>query len=416
VLFIVEDLHWTDPTTLELLNLVIEQLPTAALFALFTCRPHFQPTWSHKSYLSEVAVYRLSQPQIERMITQVAGGKTFPDQVRQLIVERTDSVPLFVEEITKSILESGQLKAVDGYYELTESLRTLTIPATLQDSLMARLDRLVSAKGIAQLGAVIGRQFSFGFLKAVSQLDEATLQRELERLVEAELVYQRGLPPQAMYTFKHALVQETAYESLLRSTRQGYHRRIAAVLEGQVSETVETPPELLAHHYIEGGMHAQAVAYWYKAGQQARERSAHREAISHLHKGLEVLALLPATSERAQHELPFRLTLHTSLCAIHGYASHEVSHCIRRARALCQYGGDSGQFYTMMAGMRAFHLVRADLQTARELTEHILSLVQCDPQPSGLVVEYRMLGNILVHLGEFPLARDHIEQAVTIVY
>ena len=251
VLFILEDLHWTDPTTLEWLNLVIEQIPTAALFALFTCRPYFQPTWSPKSYLSEVTVNRLSRPQIERMITQVAGGKTFPRAVMQQIVQRTDGVPLFVEELTKVVLESGMLHDVDGHYEFTGTLPALAIPATLQDSLRARLDRLVTAKGIAQMGATIGRQFSYALLHAVAQVDAQTLQRELGRLVEAELVYQRGLPPQSIYVFKHALIQDAAYASLLKSTRQHYHQRIAQVLEAQFPETAETQPELLAHHYRE---------------------------------------------------------------------------------------------------------------------------------------------------------------------
>ena len=247
---------------------------------------------------------------------------------------------------------------------------------------MARLDRLVTAKGIAQMGATIGRQFSYELLQAVSQLDDTTLQRELGKLVEAELIYQRGVSPNATYLFKHALVQDTAYESLLRSTRQGYHRRVAEVLEERFLETVESQPELLAHHFTEAGLHEPAVDYWYKAGQHASERSAHREATSHLHKGLVVLATLPETSERAQHELRFYLTLHTSLCAIHGYASSEVSNCTRCARELCQHVGDPGQFYTMLSGMRNFHLVRADLQTARELSEQVLSLVQRDPQPA----------------------------------
>jgi len=293
VLFILEDLHWTDPSTLELLNLVLDQTPTAALFALFTCRPYFQPIWSHKSYLSEVAVHRLSQPQIERMITQVAGGKTLPHAVMQQIVEKTDGVPLFVEEITKSLLESGQLKAVDGHYELTGALSALAIPATLQDALMARLDRLVSAKGIAQLAAVIGRQFAYDLLSTVSQLDEATLQRELGRLVEAEIVYQRGLPPQSTYVFKHALIQDAAYQSLLKSTRQHYHQHIAQVLEVQFSEIAEAQPELLAHHYTEASLYEQAVSYWHRAGQRAHERSAHVKAIRYLNNGLAILQTLP---------------------------------------------------------------------------------------------------------------------------
>jgi len=210
----------------------------------------------------------------------------------QQIVQRTDGVPLFVEELTKAVIESGHLQDVNGHYELTGTLSALAIPATLQDSLMARLDRLVTAKGIAQMGATIGRQFSYVLLQAVSQLDASTLQRELGRLVEAELLYQRGLPPQASYLFKHALIQDAAYQSLLKSTKQQYHQRIAQVLEGQLPETVDQQPELLAHHYTEAGLIEQAVGYWHKAGQQAGERSAYVEALSHLRTGLALLLTL----------------------------------------------------------------------------------------------------------------------------
>src|SRR5262249_37982842 len=261
VLFILEDLHWTDPTTLEFLNLVIEQIPTTSLLTVLTCRPYFQPAWHHHSYLTEITVNRLSQPQVERMTTDLAGGKPLPKQVLVQITAKTDGVPLFVEELTKAVQESGMLQDVDGHYELTGSFSTFAIPATLQDSLMARLDRLISAKGIAQLAAVIGRQFAYDVLSTVSQLDEVTLQRELGRLVEAEIVYQRGVPPQASYVFKHALIRDAAYESLLKSTRQHYHQRIAQVLEAQFVETAETQPELVAHHYTEAGLPEQAVPY-----------------------------------------------------------------------------------------------------------------------------------------------------------
>jgi len=265
VLFILEDLHWTDPTTLELLDLLIDQIPTHAIYPLLTCRPTFQPSWGHRSYLTEITVNRLSQDQITRMVERVAGGKNLPEEVLQQIVGKTDGVPLFVEEMTKAVLESGVLKETDGDYELVASLTSLTIPATLQDSLMARLDRLVTAKAVAQYASVIGRQFSYELLQAVSQVDETILQHELSRLVEAELVYQRGLPPQATYIFKHALVQDTAYASLLKSTRQKYHQRIAQVLEEQFAETDESQPELLAHHYTEAGLNEQAVGYLQRA-------------------------------------------------------------------------------------------------------------------------------------------------------
>jgi class 3 adenylate cyclase len=259
VLFIVEDLHWTDPTTLELLNLILDQTPTASMLVLLTCRPHFQPSWTHRSYLTEVSVPRLAQPQVERMVERITGGKPLPAQVLTQISEKTDGVPLFVEELTKAVLESGALQDSHGPYTLTGSLSSFTIPATLQDSLMARLDRLVTAKGLVQIGATIGRQFAYDVLAMVSQLDEVTLQRELGRLVEAEIVYQRSVPPQATYTFKHALIQDAAYGSLLKSTRQQYHQRIAQVLEAQFPEAAQTQPELLAHHYTEAGLTEKAV-------------------------------------------------------------------------------------------------------------------------------------------------------------
>src|SRR5262252_7661903 len=248
-------------------------------------------------------------------------GKPFPAEVLQQILTKTDGVPLFIEELTKAILESGQLKALDDHYALTGSLSTFAIPATLQDSLMARLDRLVTGKAVAQYAAVIGRQFSYDLLYAVSQVDKAMLQHELGRLVEAELLYQRGLPPQVTYLFKHALIQDTAYQSLLKSTRQQYHQRIAQVLAAQFPEIVETQPELVAHHYTEAGLSAQAIPYWQKAGQRALQRSANLEAISHLTRGLALLATLPDTPVRAQQELDLQLALGPALSATKGMAA-----------------------------------------------------------------------------------------------
>src|SRR5262249_128390 len=246
----------TDPSTLELLDLLMDQIPTVSLCAILTCRPTFQPSWSPRSYLTQVTLHRLSRPQGERMAAQVAGGKRLPAEVLWQIVEKTDGVPLFVEEMTKAILESGDLKETDAHYELTGTLPALAIPATLHDSLMARLDRVVNAKAVAQYAAVLGSHFSYALLHAVSQVDEPTLQRELSRLVDAELLYQRGLPPQDTYLFKHALIRDITYESLLRSTRQGYHQRVATVLEAQFPETAATQPQLLAHPCTEATLRA----------------------------------------------------------------------------------------------------------------------------------------------------------------
>jgi predicted ATPase len=414
VLFILEDLHWTDPSTLELLDLLIDQTPTASLLVLLTCRSTFQPRWSHRSYLSEVTVHRLSQAQIEHMTTHVAGGKQLPVQVRAQIVEKTDGVPLFIEELTKTLLESGHLKETDEHYELTGSFSTFAIPATLQDSLMARLDRLVTAKGIAQIGATIGRQFSYVLLQAVSQLDASTLQRELGRLVEAELVYQRGLFPQAAYTFKHALIQDAAYQSLLKSTRQQYHQRIALVLEAQFPETAEAQPELLAHHLTEAGLTAQSVTYWYKAGQKAIERSAHVEAIAHLRQGLELHKTLPETLERTQREVDMHIALGASLLAVKGYGAPEVGQTYTYARQLCQHLEDPYQLFPVLRGLWHYYHGRAEYQTAHTLGEQLLSLAQQVQDPVMLVAVHRALGTTLFYLGAVASAHPHLTQGMAL--
>ena len=236
MLFVMEDLHWVDPTTLEFLTLLVDQGPTARILALWTFRPDFSPPWTGRSHLTQVTLPRLPRQQATEMTDRVAHGKALPAEVVEQVVAKTDGVPLFVEELTKMVLESGLLQEREDRYELTGPLPPLAIPTTLHDSLMARLDRLATVKSLAQLGATLGREFSYALLHAVSPWDEETLQRGLHQLVEAELLYQRGLPPQATYLFKHALIQDAAYQSLLQSTRQQYHQRIAQVLEARFPE------------------------------------------------------------------------------------------------------------------------------------------------------------------------------------
>jgi predicted ATPase len=414
VLFILEDLHWTDPTTLELIGLLLDQTPTASMLVLLTCRPHFQPAWHHRSYLTEITVNRLSHAQVEQLVNRMTAGKTFPAEVLQQISAKTDGVPLFVEEMTKAIVESGQLTAVDEHYELAGSLSTFAIPATLQDSLMARLDRLVTAKGVAQYAAVIGRQFAYDLLSTVSQLDEATLQRELGRLVAAEIVFQRGLPPQSAYVFKHALIQDAAYQSLLKSTRQHYHQRIAQVLEEQFPETAETQPELLAHHYTEAGLIAQAVPSWQRAGQQALQRFANPEAVRHLGKGLELLPTLSETPARAQQELDLLLALGPALMATGGVATPEVEQVYTRACALCHQIGETPQLFPALRGLRMFYLNRGVLATARELGEQLLRLAQRETAPTHLLEAHVALGTTLFLLGDYMAARMHLEHGIAL--
>jgi TOMM system kinase/cyclase fusion protein len=407
-----EDLHWADPSTLEFLALCLDQVPTAPMLMLLTFRPEFTPAWASRSHVNQLVLSRLGQKQTSVIVEQLTGGKALPSEVLHQIVVKTDGIPLFVEELTKTVVESGLLREAGGHYELTGPLPPLAIPATLQDSLMARLDRLATAKEVAQLGAVLGREFSHELLHAVSPVDEKTLQSALAKLVEAELLYQRGPPPQTHYSFKHALIQDTAYQSLLKSTRQQYHRQIAQVLEERFPDTTETQPELIARHYTEAGLIGQAVPYWQRAGQRTLERSANVEAIGHLTKGLELLESLPDTPERAQHELPFQITLGSALAVTRGYAAPEVAKVYTRARELCQQLGETPQLFLVLWGLWDFYLVRAELQTARELGEQLLSLAQRVQDPVLLLEAHDALGQTLCCLGEYAPARMHLEQSI----
>jgi predicted ATPase len=397
-----------------LLNLVIEQIPTASVLVLLTCRPYFQPAWHHRSYLTEITVNRLSHAQVEQIVTCVTDGKTLPTEVSHQIIAMTDGVPLFVEEMTKAILESGHLNEVDGHYALTGSFSTLAIPATLQDSLMARLDRLMTGKVIAQLGATIGRQFSYELLRAIAQLSDRTLHEELSRLVKAEIVYQRGMPPHSTYVFKHALIQDAAAQSLLKSTRQQYHQRIAQALETQFPETVETQPELVAHHYTEAGFTEQAVGYWQRAAQHARTRAAFVEAIADLTKGLELLKLLPDTPARARQELDLQIALGAALSVTKGPTARDVERVYVRARALCQAVGDTPQLFGVLQGLHVLYNSQGEFQRSRELAEQLLSLAQRLQDPALCLAAHRALGELWFQLGEFTPALAHCEQGIAL--
>jgi predicted ATPase/class 3 adenylate cyclase len=410
-----EDLHWADPSTREVLTLFLDQVPTARLLATLTFRPDFTPPWKSRSHISHLTLSRLGRPQVETMVKQVTGDKSLPKEVIQQIVSKTDGVPLFVEELTKSVLESVEsIESVGSGGRLGRSALSLGIPATLQDALMARLDRLGAAKEIAQLGAVLGREFPYEVLQAISPLAEETLQRALEQLVEVELVYQRGVLPQAIYLFKHALIQDTAYQSLLKSKRQQYHIQIAHVLEERFPETKETQPELVAHHYTEASLIEQALPYWLQAGQKAIERSTHVEAIGHLSKGLELLTTLPDTPERAQQELALQLALSNSLMATKGYAAPEVEKVYARALELCRQVGKTSQLFPVLVGLWRFYLSRAEHKTALELGEQCLRLAQRMDNPVRLLGAHQSIGITLFSLGELIQARAHLEQAIAL--
>jgi class 3 adenylate cyclase/predicted ATPase len=414
VLAVWEDLHWADPSTLEWLGLVLDQTPTAPLCTLLTYRPEFPPPWAPRSYLTQLTLSRLTRSQVEEMIQRITGGNRLPAEVMRQIVAKTDGVPLFVEELTKTVLEADWLQEQEDHYTLTGPLPSLAIPATLQDALRARLDRLTDGKAVAQLGAVLGRTFTYELLRAVSPLDELVLWRGLVQLVQAEVLYQRGMPPQAMYTFKHALLQEAAYQSLLRSTRQQYHQRTAQVVAERFPDLAETQPELLAQHYTEAGLAEEAVGYWQRAGERSSVRSDYVEAVTHFTKGLEVLKTLPDTPTRAQRELTLQLTLAGALRATKGFAAPEVGYAFARAQELCHQVEDTPQLCDILVGLSSFYVNRGEYQTARELMEQSLTLAQRLQDLGRLIRAHAQLGNVLYWLGELVSARAHLEQALTL--
>ncbi len=401
-----EDLHWADPSTLEFLTLLLEQVPTSRLFILLTARPEFVSPWPPRSHIVTLTLNRLGRRQTEAMIAQVAAGTPLLAEMLDQIRRKTDGVPLFVEELTKSVLETIGAQPAGPLQ--------LAIPATLQDSLMARLDRLNTAKEIAQLGATLGREFSYELLRAVSQQPEETLQQGLRQLVDSELVYQRGTLPQAIYIFKHALIQDTAYQSLLRSTRVQYHQHIAQVLEDRFPETKDNQPEFLAHHYTEAVLLEQAIPYWQKAGEKAVERSAYAEAISHITKGLELLSALPDTTERTQQELTLQFALGSPLIATKGYTAQEVEKAYVRMLELSRQIGEAPQIILALWGMCVFYVSRAELGTARELAEECLIVAESVHNPTFLLLAHHVLGVAASDMGEIILGRTHLEEGTAL--
>ncbi len=374
VLMLFEDAHWIDPTSLELLTLTVARASTLPLLLLVTARPEFTPPWPAEAHVTMLALGRLGRCEGMTLVERSAGGKALPAEILEQILARTDGVPLFVEELTKTIIESGLLREEDGRYALDGALPPLAIPTALHDSLMARLDRLAPVREVAQIGAAIGREFSYRLLSAVAQQPDDRLTEALDRLVRAELVFGRGEVPDAVYTFKHALVQEAAYAGLLRERRRQLHARIARALEGEFPEVAETQPELVAHHYAAAGLAAPAIDHYRRAAERATAASANAEAITHLTRGLELINSLPKSSERISREIDFRLALGNPLIAIRGFGSVEAEAAYTRARELCAGAGDAPELFRSLVGLWVYHLVQPDLETASELSRQLFNL------------------------------------------
>ncbi|OBH71561.1 hypothetical protein A5682_07680 [Mycobacterium mantenii] len=410
LLFVMEDLQWVDPTTIELLSLIIEQAPATRIMMLLTFRPDFEPPWAPLGHLAAVTLGRLPPEEAAELTSRVAGGKTLPVDVMGQVVAKTDGVPLFVEELTKMLLESGLLIEHAERYELTGPLPALAIPNTLHDSLTARLDRLSPVKSVAQLAATLGRDFSYALLLAVAAWDEDTLREGLRQLTEAELLYETGLPPASTYRFKHALIQDAAYQSLLKSTRQQHHQRIAHTLESHFPETVSSQPELLAHHYTEAGLTAQAIPYWQAAGERALRRSAHHEAATHAGRGFELLSTVPNTPERAKQELSLQILLGAAIGSVHG--PHSVEHNYARARELARQVGSPPELFPALSGFQYAQILRGHMQTARALAEEFLELAQPQQDPLILAVGHRMLAYTAWWQGDVIAVRNHSAQGL----
>jgi serine/threonine protein kinase len=356
VLFIVEDLHWVDPTTLGILSALIPQIDGDPVLALLTFRPEFEHPWGTPSHVTQVSLSRLRKKQIAELMQLKTGIRDLPGYIVDQIADRTDGIPLFVEEFTAMVQESGVLDRPAPDVSTSGSFSLTGIPATLQDLLIARLDRMGSDREVVQLAAVLGRDFSWELISSVWEGEESKLTEELDKLVGAEIMSRRGRPPRATWTFKHALIQDAAYESLLKKKRQTFHRRIAEVLQEQFPETAENSPELLAHHFTEAGFNEQAIAFWQKAGERSQQRSANAEAITQLGKALELVQALKESPERDQQELGVLVTLGVVWMATLGWASDEVGQTFQRARELCEKLGAAEHQFNIMWGLMGLAL------------------------------------------------------------
>jgi class 3 adenylate cyclase/predicted ATPase len=414
VVIVFEDAHWIDPTSQELLDLTVEHLRNLPALLIVTFRPEFQPPWTGQPHVNMLVVNRLDRRDRTTLVRQIAGGKPLPDEVIDQIADRTDGVPLFVEELTKSVLESGLLREETDRYVLDRALPPFAIPTSLHDSLLARLDRLASVRLVAQIGAAIGREFSHTLLRAVSRLPEAELQSALDRLVASELVSQRGVPPDTVYAFKHALVQDAAHGSLLRSSRQQLHARIAEVLAAHSPEFMDSQPELFAQHYAEAGLVEKSVAYWQRAGRRSTTRSAMAEAAAQLQKGLNQLALLPENSERQRKELEFRSALGVVLSTVKGFGAPETGRAYARARELWEQLGSPAEFLQIPYGQSRHHAYRGELDLALCFDEDLLRLSRQRNDSGGLVLGHTSSGRNLMFAGRFASSRTHLEEVLAL--
>jgi predicted ATPase/class 3 adenylate cyclase len=410
-----EDLHWIDKSSEDQLKHLLESIPGAKVVLLFTYRPEFVHTWGGKSFHSQVTLNRLSNRESLTMISHLLGTEEIDSDLEDFVLEKTEGVPLFIEEFIISLKDLRIIERKDNKYHLAKNIQNVAIPSTIQDVIMARVDSLPEgAKKVLQIGSVIEREFGHNLVKLVTRLPEKELLSHLSVLKDSELLYERGIYTQSTYIFKHAVIKDVSFQSLLKSTRQKYHRQIAQVIEQHFPETAEGHPEVLGHHFTEADLVEQAIPYWQNAGEIAIRRSANLEAIDHLSMALEMLKTLPERPERMQQELELQIALGPALMAVKGYTVLEVEKAYARARELCQKLGETPQLFAILRGLWGFYIVRGELQTAHELGKQCLALAKRAQRPALFLWTYYMLGMTLFHFGELTSARDYFEKGIAL--
>jgi predicted ATPase len=405
-----EDIQWSDPTTRESFDLLVDRVPTLRVLVILTFRPEFAPPWLGRPQVTMLNLNRLAPKQRAEMIVYVTGGKELPKKIVDQIVDRTDGVPLFIEELTKSVVESGVVTETGDHYSVVGPVAALAIPTSLQASLLARLDRLAPTREVAQIGAALGRSFSHEQISAVAGMPQKEIDNALAQLVTAELIFRRGTPPDAEYSFKHALVQDAAYSTLLRSRRQQLHAHIAATLESHFPEIVAAEPAILAHHCTEAGLDEKVVDYRLKAGQQAVARSAMAEAVAQLEKGLGLVATMPSSPERAQQHLDLRMALGPALIATRGYSSPQVSENLARATGLAEEINRPDCLVPLLWGRCAYHVLRSEYGLALSFAERMEQTGDAQNNAAALLRGRFSQGIIRLFLGEYVAARALFEQ------
>jgi len=410
-----EDLHWIDKSSEEYLKHLLDSISGARIFLIFTYRPEFVHAWGGRSYHNQVNLNRLSNRESLMMVTHLLGTEIIDNSLEELILEKTEGVPFFIEEFIKSLTDLNIIEKKDSKYRLSKDIKEVAIPSTIQDVTMARVDLLPdAAKEVLQTGSVIGREFSYELIKMVSDLAQEELLSYLSVLKDSELLYERGIFPQSVYIFKHALTQEVVYSSLLLKRRKQIHEKIGRAIESLYPERLEEFYEMLADHYTAAGCHEQAIPYWQRAGQRALQRSANVEAIDHLTRGLESLENLPDTPVRTQLELDFLIVLGLAYRLTRGYTAPEAARTYARARKVCQQVGDTPKLAQVLFGLYIYHLGRAEYPTALKYGEQLLAEAQRQ-NDAGLMLEaHRMLGSTLYYTGEFSAARAHLEQGIAL--